>query len=339
MLSRLLISLLLVICLVTPLLAGSSGSFALWYNQPPNIGDLESKTLAFINSATKSIDIAVYAINRQSVINALIARKNAGVVVRMVTETDYYNNAAYRPFYQQLETAGITVVPDVGTALMHHKFIVVDSAKVLTGSYNLTDDQTVNDKNMIITITSTALATAYRNEFNQMFVSRLFHGSKQHISGSCTVDGYTVQYYFSPSSGALNALTAAVNTANSNVYFDIFTFTSTGVADALIARKTAGVSVKGVFDAWQSQSSYCQDDRMQTAGCLIRRDLYPGLLHEKVMAIDGGTTSDPIGVIGSFNWTASADSSNDENMLIIHSPFVANSIRSQCIYVYNNQAQ
>lgn len=329
------VTILLVCCSLAPAWAGTSGSFSLWYNQPPKIGYLETKTLAFINGATQTLDVAIYCLNRQSIINALIARKNAGVRVRVVTETDYYNNAAYRPKYQQLETAGITVVPDVGTALMHNKFIVADNARVLTGSYNFTNDQTTKDKNMIITIASPALAAAYTQEFEQMFVQRKFHGSKVHRSGTVTVDGFTVQYYFSPSSGALAALTAAVNTANSNLYFDIYTFTATSVADAMIARKNAGVIVKGVFDAWQATSAYSQDDRLRAAGCSVRTDTYPGLLHEKVIAIDGGTTSDPIGVIGSFNWTASADASNDENLLIIHCPFVASSIKSQVVYVYN----
>ena len=57
------------------------------------------------------------------------------------------------------------------------------------------------------------------------------------------------------------------------------------------------------------------------------------------MAIDAYTTSDPIGIIGSANWSNNADVSNDENLLIIHSSFVANSIKGQCVYVYNNCAK
>jgi len=318
---------------------GVSGSFETYYNQPPNSKDIDAKVVNFINSANSTVDVAIFNINRQCIIDALVAKKKQGKRVRVVTETDYYNNSKYKPFYNQLEAAGITVVPDIGTALMHHKFIVVDGAKVLTGTYNFTDDQTFKDKNMIIIIKSTSLAGFYTQEFNQMFVEKKFHGSKTPISGSCYVDGCLVKVYFSPRAGALTAMKNAIGTANSNIWFDIFTFTSTDISSALISRKNAGVSIKGTFDKWQAGSSYSQYLPLRNAGIPVKRDTYPGFLHEKIMSIDAYTTSDPIGIIGSFNWTASADSSNDENLLIIHNSFVANSIRSQCVYVYNNYAE
>ena len=317
---------------------GVSGSFATYYNQPPNSKYIDRKVISFINSATSSVDIAIYNINRQNIVDALVAKKQSGVNVRMVTETDYYNKASYKPFYNQLENAGITIVPDIGTALMHHKFIVVDNAKILTGSYNLTDSQTENDKNMIITISSSALASYYEQEFNQMFVEKKFHGSKTHIHGSCYVDGSLVEVYFSPKSGGLTAMINAINTADSNIWFDIFTFTADDVSSAMINRYNSGVSVKGTFDKWQAGSAYSEYQPMINAGIPVKKDTYSGFLHEKIMAIDAYTSSDPIGIIGSFNWTASADSRNDENLLIIHKSFVANSIRGQCVYVYNNWA-
>ena len=318
---------------------GTSGSFSTFYNQPPNTKGIDKEVVKFINSATSSVDIAIYNINRQVIVSALVAKKQSGVPVRMVTEADYYNKSTYKPFYDQLENAGITVVPDIGTALMHDKFIVVDGQKVLTGSYNYTDSQTTKDKNMIIEIASSPLASYYLQEFNQMFVYKKFHGSKTHISGSCYVDGSLVQVYFSPKVGALTAMENAINSANSNIWFDIFTFTADNISAAMINRYNSGVSVKGTFDNWQAGSRYSEYLPMHNAGIAVKKDTYSGFLHEKIMAIDAYTTSDPIGIIGSFNWTASADSSNDENLLIIHKSFVANSIRGQCVYVYNNWAQ
>ncbi|MCK4643559.1 DUF1669 domain-containing protein [bacterium] len=318
---------------------GTSGSFSTFYNQPPNTKGIDNEVIKYINSATSSIDIAIFNINRQNIINALIAKHNSGVTVRMVTETDYYTRATFKPFYDQIEAAGITVVPDIGTALMHHKFIVVDGMKVLSGSYNMTDDQTERDKNIIIIIKSSTLAALYLQEFNQMFIDKKFHGSKQHISGSCYVDGKLVEVYFSPKVGALAAMVDAIDSADSNIWFDIFTFTSDDISASMISRYQSGVSVKGTFDKWQAGSRYSEYLPLLNAGCPVKRDTYSGFLHEKIMAIDAYTTKDPIGIIGSFNWTASADSSNDENLLIIHHSFVANSIRGQCVYVYNNWAQ
>ena len=318
---------------------GTSGAFSTYYNQPPNSKGIDTEVAKFINSATTSVDIAIFNINRQNIIDALIAKEQSGVPVRMVTEADYYNKSSYKPFYDEIENAGIPIVPDIGTALMHDKFIVVDGKKVLTGSYNYTDDQTTKDKNMIIEIASSALASYYEQEFNQMFVEKKFHGSKTHIHGSCYVDGSLVEVYFSPKVGALDAMVNTIKTANSNIWFDIFTFTSTDVSSALVNAFNSGVSVKGTFDKWQAGSQYSQYTTLYNAGIPVKKDTYSGFLHEKIMAIDAYTSSDPVGIIGSFNWTASADSSNDENLLIVHNSFVANSIRGQCVYVYNNWAE
>ncbi|MCB0772692.1 MAG: T9SS type A sorting domain-containing protein, partial [Flavobacteriales bacterium] len=51
----------------------------------------------------------------------------------------------------------------------------------------------------------------------------------------------------------------------------------------------------------------------------------PGLLHHKYAILDQGTlTTDPRVATGSHNWTASAETVNDENTLIIHDARVAN---------------
>jgi phosphatidylserine/phosphatidylglycerophosphate/cardiolipin synthase-like enzyme len=59
-------------------------------------------------------------------------------------------------------------------------------------------------------------------------------------------------------------------------------------------------------------------DRFRAAGLDVRPDGDAGLMHHKVLIVDR-----QIVVLGSYNFTASAEKSNDENILIIHSPQVA----------------
>ncbi|MCS6796699.1 MAG: T9SS type A sorting domain-containing protein, partial [Raineya sp.] len=52
--------------------------------------------------------------------------------------------------------------------------------------------------------------------------------------------------------------------------------------------------------------------------------------HHKYAVIDAVlTTSDPMVITGSFNWTSSAENSNDENLLIIHDARIANMYRQE----------
>src|SRR5690606_171181 len=119
--------------------------------------------------------------------------------------------------------------------------------------------------------------------------------------------------------------------AGTSIYFNIFTFTDTGIQDALIARKAAGKTVQGTFDNWQAGTTFTN---LRNACCAVRKDTYAGLLHDKYMAISAGTTSGPRLLTGSFNWTAAADTDNDENCMSILNATVANAYKADAIYVY-----
>jgi len=310
------------------------------YNRPPEANSIDIKTINFISGAASTLDIAIFSLSGQSFVDAILAAKNRGVKVRMVTETDNWNI-----WMDQLKQAGITIIKDSdgggGSGFMHNKFIIRDSKDVLTGTYNFTPDQTEKDKNTIIILTNASgLASIYKTEFEQMYVSKKFGTQKSpQTVTTAVVDGITIEVYFSPKNNITAKLISAIQTCNSNLYFSIFTFTDQGIADAIKNLMTLGRSVRGVFDRWQADSNYSKDEYLKEAGADIRLDLYSGLLHDKLMAIDGGTTSDPLGIIGSFNYTGNANTSNDENILIIHSSTIANSIKSNIIYVSNNCAE
>jgi phosphatidylserine/phosphatidylglycerophosphate/cardiolipin synthase-like enzyme len=322
---------LVAISLMAVFAPDSQATMSVYFNTPPTSNSIDTRVVAVISAATSYCYVAIYALNQPSIVNALISAKGRGVDVRVVTETDYRWKAGYQASYDSLVAAGIPVVEDNRSALMHNKFIVADGTKVVTGSYNFSTDQTTADKNNIIIFSGSAtLATMYKNEFLQMYAGT-FGASKVDYSGSTTVDGSTVYVYFSPKAAVRTAVNSHIASANTSIYFDIFTFTDTSIQDALIARKNAGVTVQGAFDSWQAGSTYTT---MKSAGCAVRKDAYAGLLHDKYMAIDGGTTSSPRTITGSFNWTASADDDNDENCVTILNSTVTSSYKTNAIYVY-----
>lgn len=329
----------IVLGITTMLSTGASAGFEQVYNAPPNSNSIDGKVISFIHAAVSTVDIAIYSIDHPGIVSEIIAAKNRGVAVRMVVETDNWNASC-----DQIVAAGITIVKDNagggGQALMHDKFIVRDGSAVLTGSYNFTMTQTTTDKNSIIIVTNASgLAGIYKQEFDQMFVYKRFGTAKNAITTtSTTVDGYPIEVYFSPKGGVMSKVIAAVGTCNSNLWFNIYTFTDQGLADAIKNRKAAGATVKGTFDRWQADAVYSKDEYLAAARCGVHRDTMPGLLHDKTMAIDAGTSSDPIGIIGSFNFTGSADSTNDENILIIHNSTVANSIKGNEVSIYNTRS-
>src|SRR5207253_3989997 len=109
--------------------------------------------------------------------------------------------------------------------------------------------------------------------------------------------------------------------------FMAFTYTHADLANAMIARAKAGVKVEGVIEnRGASQGAlvplFCANLPVETDG-----NKYT--MHHKVMIIDDNTV-----VTGSFNFTKSADDSNDDNVLIIHSPAVAAAFNQEFARVY-----
>jgi len=97
-----------------------------------------------------------------------------------------------------------------------------------------------------------------------------------------------------------------------------FIFTSEPIAAALLERAQEGVVVQGVIEDRNTGGQYSQYDRLRQVVHDLLPDGNPYTMHHKVIIIDDATV-----ILGSYNFTASANERNDENILIIHDPEVA----------------
>lgn len=280
---------------------------------------MEQALLTLLDNASDTIDAALYGVDRASVRDALIAAHNRGVIVRLVCDDDAYAEDRYRPHFQALEAAGIWVIPDGKSGIMHNKFLIVDGRWVWTGSTNITDTGFTYNHNHSVLINSPHLALTYQAEFSEMFYGQRFGKEKEdNTTHHFRFADQEVQSIFSPTDDPDEALLAAVAEAQENVHFAIFSFTSSDLADALLERYEAGVSVAGLWDRLMAASDYSQSERLCLAGVPTKIENFGGKLHHKMMVIDGDG-ADPRVVLGSYNWTGSAADSNDENLLIVHS--------------------
>jgi phosphatidylserine/phosphatidylglycerophosphate/cardiolipin synthase-like enzyme len=104
----------------------------------------------------------------------------------------------------------------------------------------------------------------------------------------------------------------------------------------MIERAQAGVSVAGVMDDGQVKTSQATEyDPFKLAGLDVRLDgNQNGLMHHKVIIID-----QKIVITGSYNFTNSAETTNDENVVIIFSPEVAAQYMGEFQHVYQQAQQ
>jgi phosphatidylserine/phosphatidylglycerophosphate/cardiolipin synthase-like enzyme len=314
---------------------GVSGSwFELYFTDPTNpaqtqeTGGPDGPLAASLDSARVTIDMAAYSLNLRDVESSLLHAQRRGVKVRLVMETDNMGGTVPKA----LMAAGIPIVGDGLPGLMHDKFVVIDRAEVWTGSMNFSISGTYRDNNNLMHIRSTKVAEDYETEFDQMFENHRF-GPKL-ISDtphpSVTIDGTPLNIYFSPADHIQSALLPLIDNARSSITFLAYSFTSDPLGNAIRRRAEAGVEVAGVLDADQVRSNVGTEyDAFRKAGLDVRLDGNPGLMHHKVIIID-----ERMVVMGSYNFTASAEKNNDENLLVVDDPEIAAQYMNEFQRVY-----
>ena len=274
-------------------------------------GGLDEILAADIDRAEFLVDIAAFDLDLQSVSDALARAYERGVQVRMVIDSD--NADADPP--QELIKAGIPVVEDDRSAIMHNKFVIVDQFITWTGSWNFTENGTYLNNNNAIRFVSEDIARNYRDEFEEMFLDSSFGPTSPASTPHrrVTVGGMRLETYFAPEDAVMERIVEIVSGARQSIRFLAFSFTDGELATALLERSAVGVLVEGVFEARGISSEHSQFDLLRDAGLSVWRDGNPAMMHHKILVVDGSTV-----ILGSFNFTGSADRSNDENVVVIH---------------------
>ncbi len=298
--------------------------------------------IAYINRAKYSIDIAQYEYVQGSYSNIATAINSAyarGVRVRWIYDGSA-SNSGVSLLNSGIHTLGSPTTSGYG--IMHNKFVIIDNgssnpddAIVYTGSTDWNRTQFISDFNNVIIFQDSALAHAYTDEFNMMWgdtsatpnaANSKFGPHKTDLGRhTFNIDGKIVELYFSPSDGTETHIQSTIATADKDLYFGMYTFTSSADASQIIARQTAGVYVAGIEDQFSdTYSPYT----MFTSALGSNFKLYSNsftIYHNKYLIVDpSDACSDPMVLTGSHNWSTSANTQNDENTVIVHDAFIAN---------------
>jgi phosphatidylserine/phosphatidylglycerophosphate/cardiolipin synthase-like enzyme len=308
-------------------------------NPPDNLGHgIDQYVVPVLNAAQQTIDLTSFDLNLPSVITALVSASQRGVKVRVVYDGTNgnldLNNAATnnKPLdaIKTLKAAKVSLV-DGGrsSGLMHDKMIIVDGQTLFMGSWNMAYNDTYRNNNNLLEISEPRLIANYQAKFNELFVDKHF-GSKAKVkvpNPSLTIDGVQVENYFAPEDDVMARLVSYVQGATKSVHTMIFTYTHADLSAAMIASAKKGVDVLTVIE--NRGASQGALPALFCAGLAVKTDGNPYTMHHKVMIIDG-----QIVITGSFNFTKSADTSNDDNVLVIHSAAVAALYEAQFQTIY-----
>ena len=303
---------------------GVKGSwFELYFTDPVDpfssqgTGGVDVPLVAAIDAARLSIDVAAYSLTLNSVRNALLNAHDRGVTIRMVMESTNMDSSDV----ERLLEAGISIVGDKQDGLMHDKFMVIDKSEVWLGTMNFTDSGAYDDDNTLMRILSTKMAENYSKEFDEMFLDNRFgeNVTPETPHPTLTIDSTRVDTFFSPDDGVQSQIATVLSGAEESIYFLAFSFTSNDLGDIVREKAEDGLTVRGVMDEEQVKSNQGTEyDPFKQADLDVRIDGIEGQMHHKIFIID-----ESIVVVGSYNFSQSAETRNDENILIIYNEAIA----------------
>jgi phosphatidylserine/phosphatidylglycerophosphate/cardiolipin synthase-like enzyme len=345
--------------------SNSNGTIRVYFNSPvdesvatgpvaQNVGTFIDDTLIqYINRAETSIDFAIYNIGDvpsgvADIAAALNAAADRGVRVRVIYEEENLN---YGLILTNEKVKKLKTPAGADYTIMHNKFLVFDAEHptrsfVWTGSTNLSSQQIDKDPNNVIIIQDQSLAKAYVMEFEEMWGSsgpnpnpanaKFGKFKTDNTPHEFVVGGRRVQCYFSPSDGVNNRIVQTIRSADRNLMMGLMLVTREDLANAVLERINAGVSAFGVWDDTTNSGAVRAWNILKPVmGDKLRLEGTGDIFHHKYLIVDHNQPDfDPLVLTGSHNWTASADSDNDENTLIVHDPIVANLYFQQFNYAY-----
>jgi phosphatidylserine/phosphatidylglycerophosphate/cardiolipin synthase-like enzyme len=240
-----------------------------------------------------------------------------------------------------------------GSGLMHHKFVVIDGTIIVVTSANFTMSDihgdftapmTTGNKNNALRIESPEVAKLFTEEFELMWKDKLFGSKKPHRPvRSLMVGDVLVDVKFSPDSSEVEwkdtsngVIGNSLNQAQKSADMALFVFAEPELSNLLETKHNQNVEVQVLIDPSFAYRDYSAALDMwgyvSTQDCRIGNSRpwakpistvgVPNLVKGDLLHHKFGVADSSVVITGSHNWSNSANRTNDETLLVIHSPIV-----------------
>ncbi|MFT4174264.1 MAG: phospholipase D family protein [Rhodocyclaceae bacterium] len=124
----------------------------------------------------------------------------------------------------------------------------------------------------------------------------------------------TIQVGFSPEGSARTLVLETIRNAKQSIQMLAYAFQAPDIMQALVDARKRGVDVRIVIDKKRNQGSASKAamDFVTRNGIELRTNSHFHIHHDKTIIVDGNTVE-----TGSFNFAASAETANSENVIVI----------------------
>lgn len=183
----------------------------------------------------------------------------------------------------------------------------------------------------VLIFTVTGCASSFHETLNRL-LSQTESGSA--APAATGISGSSISVYF-PRAGqdAEGKLIEEIGSAKKTLDVTIYSFTDKDVANAIAGDKKRGVTVRMISDKESSGESYQKEclKVVKDAGIPVKVNSHSGIMHLKVSIIDDSAVT-----TGSYNYTASAQKRNDENLVVISDQTVTGEYEKEFDRMWND---
>ena len=116
---------------------------------------------------------------------------------------------------------------------------------------------------------------------------------------------------FSPGDGCLSTILGELGRTRKTADICVFTITDDRITGAIVAAHQRGVAVRIITDNDKQHDQGSDIERLRGAGIALKVDESEHHMHHKFAVLDGASLLN-----GSYNWTRSAATFNEENLIV-----------------------
>ncbi len=271
-----------------------------------------------LKSAKKSVSCALYSIDNSllSGLSSFYDSNPAEITAAMVFDGKAKAAAT--------NLSHVKIYAAKSKGIMHNKYCTIDSARIITGSFNPTA-AAKKDYNNVLMINSTALASFYGSDFEKLKPGNAARtptaaavASSKPRPKAAILNTTPVEVYFCPKDGCAEVVMEELRKAASSITFAAYAFTHPEIANELVLKASEGVAVAGVIEKSTTGSKYSKHHVLAANGINVTLESSKKLMHHKFFVVDNKTV-----ITGSFNPTQNAAYRNDENIIIVENAALA----------------
>lgn len=313
-----------------------------------------------IDKAQKTLEIAMYSFKSVAIREAIYRANLRGVKVTLIL--DWHKRAEHDIFLsdwpigiRRLDLGGASNVG--GTALMHHKFALIDrdrpNQKLIFGSFNWTQLQEEYDRSFFLVTGNAELVKSFGREFDRLTSGtsgpqKLKNKNYHPWDLTLTAAGYNYEVWFGPGRAGENIdyrILELLREAKKEIKIMVWDFTDQALAEEIVRRAQAGLKIIIIADNLNFYNKNSVFNYLLSAKAELNLTNLEILINN-VVNDKKGETVDPFLhyhlliideqkiLFGTNNWSQGGSFFNDESALVTDDPQILINFKKSFQYNY-----